>query len=142
MLRIMKILILNGPNLNLTGEREKEIYGNVSFKDYLETLRKLFPEFTINYFQSNIEGEIINRLQQATNEVNAVILNAGGYTHTSVAIGDTVKAIDIPVVEVHLSNILAREEFRHHSFIAPHCVGSVFGFGLDSYRIAISYFRY
>jgi len=142
MLRIMKILILNGPNLNLTGKREKEIYGNVSFEDYLVTLRKLFPEFTINYFQSNIEGEIINRLQQAANEVNAVILNAGGYTHTSVAIGDTVKTIDIPIVEVHLSNILAREEFRHHSFIAPHCVGSVFGFGLDSYRLAISYFKY
>ncbi len=142
MLRIMKILILNGPNLNLTGEREKEIYGNVSFEDYLVTLRKLFPEFTISYFQSNIEGEIINRLQQAANEVNAVLLNAGGYAHTSVAIGDTVKAIDIPVVEVHMSNILAREEFRHHSFIAPHCVGSVFGFGLDSYRLAISYFKY
>jgi len=142
MLRIMKILILNGPNLNLTGEREKKIYGNVSFEDYLVTLRKLFPEFTISYFQSNIEGEIINRLQQAANEVNAVILNAGGYTHTSVAIGDTVKTIDIPIVEVHLSNILAREEFRHHSFIAPHCVGSVFGFGLDSYRLAISYFKY
>jgi len=142
MLRIMKILILNGPNLNLTGEREKEIYGNVSFEDYLVTLRKLFPEFTISFFQSNIEGEIINRLQQAANEVNAVILNAGGYTHTSVAIGDTVKAIDIPVAEVHMSNILAREEFRHYSFIVPHCIGSVFGFGLDSYRLAISYFKY
>ena len=137
----MKILILNGPNLNLTGEREKETYGNVSFEDYLETLRKLFPEFTISYFQSNIEGEIINRLQQAAMEVNAVILNAGGYTHTSIAIGDAVKTIDIPVVEVHLSNILAREEFRHHSFVAPHCIGSVFGFGLDSYRLALSHFK-
>ena len=137
----MKILILNGPNLNLTGKREKEIYGNTSFDDYLETLRKLFPEFTISYFQSNIEGEIIDRLQQAASEVNAVILNAGGYTHTSVAIGDAVKAVGIPVVEVHLSNILAREEFRHRSFVAPHCIGSVFGFGLYSYRLALSYFK-
>ncbi len=138
----MKILILNGPNLNLTGEREAEIYGNISFDDYFELLQSKFPEFEITYIQTNVEGEIINRLQEANLEVNAVVLNAGGFTHTSVAIGDAVKAIDIPVIEVHISNILAREEFRHVSYIAPNCAGSVFGFGLESYRVAISYFRH
>ena len=137
----MKILILNGPNLNLTGEREAEIYGNISFDDYLDFLQSKFPEFEISYFQTNIEGEIINRLQEANLEVNGVILNAGGFTHTSVAIGDAIKAIDLPVIEVHISNILAREEFRHVSYLAPNCVGSVFGFGLDSYRVALAYFR-
>lgn len=137
----MKILILNGPNLNMTGEREKEIYGSVSFDDYLETLENIFPEFEISYYQSNVEGEIINKLQEANLEVNAIILNAGAYTHTSVAIGDAVKAIDTPVLEVHLSNILAREDFRQVSFLSPHCVGSIFGFGVESYRLALSYFR-
>ena len=137
----MKILIINGPNLNLTGEREAELYGKISFEDYLELLQNRFPEFEISYFQSNVEGEIINRIQEANLEVNAVILNAGGYTHTSVAIADAVKAINTPVVEVHISNILAREEFRHKSLISPNCEGSVFGFGLDSYRVALSYFR-
>jgi 3-dehydroquinate dehydratase II len=136
----MKILIINGPNLNLTGQREKEIYGNIHFEDYLEILKNLFPDVSISYFQSNIEGEIINCLQNTETDVKGIILNAGGYTHTSVAIGDAVKAIEIPVIEVHLSNILSREEFRHKSFIAPHCTGSIFGFGLDSYRLAISYF--
>lgn len=137
---MMKILILNGPNLNLTGEREAEIYGNITFDDYLEFLQAKFTEFEISYFQSNVEGEIINRLQEANLEVNAVILNAGGYTHTSVAIADAVKAIEIPVVEVHMSNILAREEVRHISYVAPNCIGSIFGFGLDSYRLALRYF--
>ena len=137
----MKVLILNGPNLNLTGEREKEIYGSIPFDDYLETLQNQFPEFDISYVQSNIEGEIINTLQEANLEVNAIILNAGAYTHTSVAIGDTVKAIDTPVIEVHLSNILSREDYRHISFIAPHCLGSIFGFGLASYKLALSHLR-
>lgn len=125
----------------MTGEREKEIYGSISFEDYLDTLEDLFPEFEISFFQSNVEGEIINRLQEANLEVNAIILNAGAYTHTSIAIGDAVKAIDTPVLEVHLSNILSREDFRQVSFIAPHCVGSIFGFGVDSYRLALTYFR-
>jgi 3-dehydroquinate dehydratase-2 len=136
----MKILIINGPNLNLIGERETNIYGNITFDDYLDLIEERFPKFEIIYFQSNVEGEIINRLHEANLEVNAVILNAGGYTHTSVAIADAVRAIDIPVVEVHISNILAREEFRHVSHIAPHCVGSIFGFGIDSYRLALRYF--
>ena len=137
----MKILIINGPNLNLTGEREAELYGHITFDDYFDLLKMKFPEFEISMYQSNVEGEIINRLHEADLEVNAVILNAGGYTHTSVAIGDAVKAIGTPVVEVHISNILAREDFRHKSHIAPHCVGAVFGFGLDSYRVALSFFR-
>jgi len=135
-----KILIINGPNLNLTGEREAEVYGNISFDNYFELLELKFPEFEISRFQSNVEGEIINRLHEADLEVNGIILNAGGYTHTSVAISDAVKAIGTPVVEVHISNILAREEFRHVSLIAPNCVGSIFGFGLDSYRLALRYF--
>jgi 3-dehydroquinate dehydratase-2 len=136
----MKILIINGPNLNLTGQREAEVYGNISFDDYFELLETKFPELEISRFQSNVEGEIINRLHQADLEVNGIILNAGGYTHTSVAIADAVKAIDTPVVEVHISNILAREEYRHVSLVAPNCVGSIFGFGLDSYRLALRYF--
>ncbi|MEJ2595646.1 MAG: 3-dehydroquinate dehydratase [bacterium] len=137
----MNILIINGPNLNLTGEREAELYGNISFEDYFDLLKMKFPEFKISMFQSNVEGELINRLHEADLEVDAVILNAGGYTHTSVAIADAVKAVGIPVIEVHISNILAREEYRHISHIAPHCVGAVFGFGLDSYRVALSFFR-
>jgi 3-dehydroquinate dehydratase-2 len=136
----MKILIINGPNLNLVGERETNIYGNITFDDYLELIQDRFPQFEISYYQSNIEGELINRLQEANLEVNAVVLNAGAYTHTSIAIADAVRAVDIPVVEVHISNIIAREEFRHISHIAPHCVGSVIGFGIDSYRLALRYF--
>ncbi len=138
----MKILILNGPNLNLTGKREKDIYGNQSFEEYLDNIKPHFPGFQISYFQSNLEGELINRLQEAVRTQNGVVLNAGGYTHTSVALADAVKAMDIPVVEVHISNILAREEYRHISLIAPHCAGSVFGFGLDSYRLALEWFRF
>lgn len=137
----MKILILNGPNLNLTGERETTLYGSLSFEDYLDELKKRFPEFDIGYYQSNVEGEIINRMQDANFEYNAIILNAGAYTHTSVAIGDTIKGIEIPVVEVHISNIFSRETFRHTSYIAPYCVGSISGFGLDSYRLALAYFK-
>lgn len=137
----MKILILNGPNLNLTGQRETKLYGNLSFEDYLEELKNRFPELDIDFYQSNIEGEIIDKLQQANFEYNAIILNAGGYTHTSVAIGDAIIAIEIPVVEVHISNIFSREAIRHTSYIAPHCIGSISGFGLTSYRLALAYFK-
>jgi len=137
----MKILILNGPNLNLTGEREKDIYGSIPFADYIETLQNQFSDLEISYMQSNVEGEIINILQEANLEFNAIILNAGAYTHTSVAIGDAVKAIDTPVIEVHISNILSRETYRHVSYVAPNCVGSIFGFGLASYKLALQYFR-
>jgi 3-dehydroquinate dehydratase-2 len=133
----MKILIINGPNLNLLGVREKSIYGEQSFGTYLEELRERFPDIVIDYFQSNVEGEIINKLHEVGFNIDGIILNAGGYTHTSVAIADAVKAIKVPVVEVHISNILAREEYRHISFISPNAMGSIMGFGLDSYRLAI-----
>ncbi len=137
----MKILIINGPNLNLLGQRETNIYGNISFEDYFEMLKTQFPALELMHYQSNVEGEIINRLHEANLEVNGIILNAGGYTHTSVSIGDAVKAIDVPVIEVHISNIFSREEFRHTSLIAPHCAGSIIGFGLDSYYLAVDYFK-
>ncbi|MCD4697915.1 MAG: type II 3-dehydroquinate dehydratase [Bacteroidales bacterium] len=137
----MKIKIINGPNLNLLGKREKEIYGHSSFEDYLKKLIADFPDIEIGYYQSNVEGEIINRLHDATVKYNGIILNAGGYTHTSVAIADAVKAIETPVVEVHISNIFAREEFRHISLIAPNANGSVIGFGMRSYDLALESFR-
>lgn len=137
----MRILIINGPNLNLLGERETDIYGSMSFDDYLEGLRTRFSHQHIAYFQSNVEGEIINKIQEANLEYNVIILNAGGYTHTSVAIADAINAIETPVIEVHISNILAREEFRHKSLIAPNCVGTITGFGLDSYRLALEYLK-
>lgn len=133
----MKIQIINGPNLNLVGKREKSIYGTKSFADYLKILKKQFPDFQIDYFQTNIEGEIVNKLQKVGFSYKGIILNAGGYTHTSVAIADAVAAISTPVIEVHISNILSREEYRHISLIAPKCIGSIMGFGLDSYRLAI-----
>ena len=133
----MKILIINGPNLNLLGNREPEIYGGTSFGEFLEALRAEFPQTEIGYFQSNIEGELIDALQQADGRYDAVVLNAGGYTHTSVAIRDAVSAIGIPVVEVHISSLPAREEFRHTSLLAPVCKGSIMGFGLGSYRLGI-----
>jgi 3-dehydroquinate dehydratase-2 len=133
----MELLIINGPNLNLLGKREKSIYGEISFEEYLEKLKKGFPEIRFTYFQSNVEGEIINKLQEAGFSGDGIILNAGGYTHTSVAIADAVKSIETPVVEVHISNIFAREEFRHVSLIAPAASGSIIGFGLDSYRLSV-----
>jgi 3-dehydroquinate dehydratase II len=133
----MKILIINGPNLNLLGDREPEVYGNKSFEVYLKKLRKQYPEVTLEYFQSNIEGEIINGLQNAAFLYDGIILNAGGYAHTSVAISDTVKAIKTPVVEVHISNIFARESYRHTSILAPFVKGSIIGFGLESYRLGV-----
>lgn len=136
----MKIIIINGPNLNLLGKREKEIYGKISFEDYFISLKERFPKLILEYFQSNIEGEIINKLHQVGFLCDGIILNAGGYTHTSVAIADAVKSIQTPVVEVHISNILSRETFRHNSLIAPNCKGSIFGFGLKGYELAISSF--
>jgi len=136
----MNILIINGPNLNLLGVREKSIYGDKPFEEYLKILRELYPGHKISYFQSNVEGEIINRLHSALTEEDAIVLNAGAYTHTSVAIADAVKAIQIPVAEVHISNILTREDYRHKSIIGPSCVGSIMGFGLESYRLAVEYF--
>jgi 3-dehydroquinate dehydratase-2 len=133
----MKILIVNGPNLNLLGQREPEIYGNQSFEVYLKRLRKQYHEITLEYFQSNIEGEIITAIQNAGFLYDGIIINAGGYAHTSVAIADAVKAIKAPVVEVHISNTFAREPFRHTSFLAAHVKGSIIGFGFESYRLAI-----
>jgi 3-dehydroquinate dehydratase-2 len=133
----MRIMIINGPNLNLLGSREPDIYGTGRFEDYLEKLRAEFPAIQIDYFQSNIEGAIIDKLQESGNDYDGVILNAGGYTHTSVAIGDAVRAIGTPVVEVHISNIFAREDFRQISYVAPAARGSISGFGPDSYRLAL-----
>lgn len=134
---VMKILIINGPNLNLLGKREPTIYGNQQFTDYLDELRSMFGDHRIDYYQSNVEGEIINALHDADGKYDGVVINAGGYTHTSVAIADAIGAIGIDVVEVHISCILAREEFRHVSLIAPKCKGSIMGFGFDSYRLGI-----
>jgi 3-dehydroquinate dehydratase-2 len=133
----MKLLIVNGPNLNLLGSRQPQIYGNVSFEDYFEELKSKF-DADLTYFHSNVEGEIINQLQ--AEGFDGIILNAGGYTHTSVAIRDCIAAIETPVVEVHISNISNRESFRHESMISPVCVGCVFGFGLKSYELALNYF--
>lgn len=135
----MKILIINGANLNLLGSRQPEIYGRESFEGYLEALRARYSDHTIDYYQSNIEGEIVDALQRANGVYDAVVLNAGGYTHTSVVIRDAIAAIAIPVVEVHISSILAREEFRHVSLIAPVVRGSIMGFGMESYRLAVEY---
>lgn len=136
----MKLIIINGPNLNLLGIREKEVYGNKSFEDYLEELKAKFPSVQLEYYQSNVEGELINELQEKGFLYDGIILNAGGYTHTSIAIADTIKAIKAPVVEVHISNIFAREDFRHVSYLGKNCAGSISGFGLRSYELAIAYF--
>ena len=134
-----KILIVNGPNLNLLGRREPGIYGSEGFDDYLAALRKRYEGMVdIDYFQSNCEGELIDRLQQAGfGEADGIVLNAGAYTHTSIALGDCIRAIKTPVVEVHISNVHAREQFRHHSMLAAACRGVICGFGLDSYRLAV-----
>jgi 3-dehydroquinate dehydratase II len=135
---MMRILILNGPNLNLLGTREPEIYGNRTFLHVLEELKKIFPG-EIDYIQSNVEGELINALHDSKHD--GIILNAGGYSHTSVAIRDAVSGITVPVVEVHISNLARREEFRHNSFITAVCEGSIMGFGMDSYRLALEWFK-
>lgn len=136
----MVIHIINGPNLNLVGVREPEVYGNRSLDQYLQELADEFPQHTIDVYQSNIEGEIVDRLQQVGFDDCGIVLNAGGYTHTSVAIADAVAAITAPVVEVHISNIYSREPFRHKSLLSPVCKGIVAGFGLDSYRLAVQAF--
>lgn len=135
-----KIAIINGPNLNLTGQREPEIYGQVSFNDLLQELRHAYPEVEFNYFCSNVEGELINALHEFGFSADGIILNAGGYTHTSVALADAVKAIQSPVIEVHMSNILNRESFRHLSLTGVNCKGTIMGFGMSSYRMAAAYF--
>jgi 3-dehydroquinate dehydratase-2 len=136
----MKILIINGPNLNLLGKREPSVYGSQSFEDYLGGLRKKHSDCTIEYYQSNVEGEIINELHRVDQKVQGIILNAGGYTHTSVAIADAVAAIGTPVVEVHISNVFKREDYRHVSYLGKNCVGSISGFGLESYELALHHF--
>lgn len=133
----MKIQIINGPNLNLLGKREPEKYGYTSFEEYLSNLIAGFPDIQLDYFQSNIEGEIVDRIQQAGFNSDGIVLNPGGYTHTSVSIADAVAAINVPVAEVHITNISAREEFRHRSIVGRYCSGTIAGFGLDGYRLAI-----
>lgn len=135
-----KILILNGPNLNLLGKREPTIYGNLTFEEFFEDLKKKYADVELVYFQSNIEGEIIDKLHEVGFSYNGVILNAGAYTHTSVAIGDAIKGIETPVIEVHISNVHSREEFRHTSYIAPNAKGVIAGFGLQSYVLALDSF--
>ncbi|MGJ1433602.1 type II 3-dehydroquinate dehydratase [Sphingobacterium spiritivorum] len=132
-----KILIINGPNLNLLGVREKSIYGDQDFKSYFETLKQRFPELELNYFQSNSEGTIIDKIHEVGFDIDGIVLNAGAYTHTSVAIGDAIAAVKTAVIEVHISNVYAREEFRHKSYLAKNCKGVICGFGLDGYRLAI-----
>jgi 3-dehydroquinate dehydratase-2 len=136
----MKISIINGPNLNLLGAREPEIYGNQNFEAYLKQLRTQYPEITLSYYQSNVEGELINELHRVGFDSDGIILNAAAYTHTSVGLGDAVKAIQAPVVEVHISNTFSREDFRHTSYITPNAKGLMLGFGLDVYRLAIDSF--
>jgi 3-dehydroquinate dehydratase-2 len=135
-----KIIIINGPNLNLLGQREPKTYGNKSFDSYFKELVADFPEMELTYFQSNVEGEIINKIQETGFSLDGIVLNAGGYTHTSVAIADAIAAIKIPVIEVHISNVYAREEYRHQSMMAKNCKGVIAGFGLDSYKMAINSF--
>ena len=136
----MKFIIINGPNLNLLGTREPEIYGNQGFEQYLSTLRNQFPSVQIDYYQSNVEGELINKLHEVGFSYTGIVLNAGAYTHTSIAIGDAIKAITTPVIEVHLSNVFARESYRHESFLTPVFKGCISGFGLKSYELALHSF--
>ena len=133
----MKISIINGPNLNLLGTREPTVYGKQTFEDYFTELQNQFPQVTFDYFQSNVEGELINRLQEVGFSSDLILLNAGAYTHTSVAIGDAIKSIDTSVIEIHISNTFAREDFRHTSYITPVAKGLIIGFGLDSYRLGV-----
>jgi 3-dehydroquinate dehydratase-2 len=136
----MQIAIINGPNLNLLGKREPGIYGNESFGSYFEKLKAQYPNVQLSYFQSNIEGEMINHLHEIGFSYDGILLNAGGYTHTSVALRDAISAIKTPVLEIHISNIHAREEFRHKSMIAPACVGSICGLGMKGYALGVAYF--
>ena len=133
----MKLQIINGPNLNLLGLREKDIYGDQNFMDYLKKLRNKFPDIDIHYFQSNVEGELINKIHEVGFEFDGIIINAAAYTHTSVAIGDAIKSITAPVIEIHISNTFSREDFRHRSYITPVAKGLIVGFGIDSYRLGV-----
>jgi|TARA_B110000261_G_scaffold159697_1_gene198078 3-dehydroquinate dehydratase-2 len=137
----MKILIINGPNLNLLGKREPDVYGSVTFEAYFETLKIRFDQYDLAYYQSNIEGELINEIHVVGFNYDGIILNAGAYTHTSVALRDAISAVETPVIEVHISNTHQREEFRHKSFLSPVCKGVILGFGLDSYRLALASFE-
>ena len=141
----MKILIINGPNLNLLGQREPGIYGSESFENYLEELRHRYPDVEIDYYQSNIEGCLIDKMQEAgflsKEPVDGIVLNAGAYTHTSIALHDCIRSLKSPVIEVYISNVHQREEFRHHSYISSACKGVICGFGLDSYRLAVEAFK-
>jgi 3-dehydroquinate dehydratase-2 len=136
----MKLIIINGPNLNLLGKREPEVYGSTTFTDFFSDLKVAFPQVELDYYQSNIEGELINKIQEVGFSYDGIILNAAAYTHTSVGIGDAVKAIACPVVEVHISNTFKREEYRHTSYISPAAKGVILGFGLQGYRLAIQSF--
>ena len=136
----MKIIIINGPNLNLLGQREPEVYGSTTFGDYFKLLAEKYPDIELSYYQSNIEGEIIDKIHQTGFQYNGIILNAGAYTHTSIAIADAIKAITAPVVEVHISNTFSRETFRHQSYISPVAKGVIIGFGLKGYNLAIQSF--
>ena len=133
----MKIQIINGPNLNLLGKREPTVYGNEGFDNYLDILRKSYPAIQLDYFQSNIEGELIDKIQEVGFEFGGIIINAGAYTHTSIGIADAIAAIESPCIEVHISNVYAREDYRHQSYMAKHCKGVIAGFGLKSYDLAI-----
>lgn len=137
---VLKIAIINGPNLNLLGKREVEIYGTQSFEDYFNILKAKFRNLELSYFQSNVEGELINRLHEIGFSYDGIIINAGAYTHTSIAIADAIAAIKTPVIEVHISNIFAREDYRHVSYLGKHCKGSISGFGLKGYEMAIESF--
>ena len=137
---IMKLLILNGPNLNLLGKREVSIYGNETFESYFTQLKTNYTDIELLYYQSNSEGALIDKLHEVGFSYDGIIFNAGAYTHTSVALADAISGINTPVIEVHISNIHKRESFRHHSFLSPVCIGTIFGFGLDSYRLAIEAF--
>lgn len=136
----MKIQIINGPNLNLLGRREPEVYGNTSFEDYFETLQTIFSDLQLHYYQSNVEGELINKIHQIGFDFDAILLNAGGYTHTSIAISDAIASVTTPTLEIHISNIYKREEFRHKSIISKSCIGMISGLGLKGYELGIRYF--
>jgi 3-dehydroquinate dehydratase II len=139
--QMKKILILNGPNLNLLGKREPGVYGNQSFEDYFETLKGIFPDTELHYFQSNHEGDLIDKIHETGFSFDGIIINAGGYTHTSIALADALSAVTTPAVEVHISNIHARESFRHHSYLTSRCKGIIAGLGLKGYELAVRYFQ-
>ena len=137
----MKVLIINGPNLNLLGKREPEVYGSTTFEEYFQEVKAKFPTMDLSYYQSNIEGELIDKIHEVGFRYDGIVINAGAYTHTSVALRDAISGIETPVIEVHISNTHQREEFRHHSYISPVCKGVILGFGLDSYRLALESFK-